>query len=72
MPLSATEKRLLNNATPGLKKAGLGDKLDDATTSKPGLVKQGVHVPNAAAAPTQAEFNALLTSLRNAGVLASS
>jgi hypothetical protein len=42
-----------------------------ATTGKRGAVKQGVHVPNAAAAPTQAEFNALLTSLRDAGVLAS-
>ena len=47
--------------------AELGDLLDK------GLPKaQGVHVPNAAAAPTQAEFNALLTSLRDAGVIASS
>lgn len=30
----------------------------------------GVAVANAAAAPTQAEFNALLTSLRNAGIIA--
>lgn len=31
---------------------------------------QGVAVPNAADAPTQAEFNALLTSLRNAKLIA--
>lgn len=35
-----------------------------------GGFKQGAAVPNAAAAPTQAEFNALLTSLRNAGLIA--
>lgn len=43
-----------------------------ATASKRGSVLQGVAVANAAGAnPTQAEFNALLTSLRNAGVIAS-
>lgn len=31
---------------------------------------KGVAVPNAAAAPTKAEFDALLTSLRNAGIIA--
>lgn len=72
MPLSPAQKKLLNNATPGLAKAKLGDMLDDAGAGKPGLVSRAVHVPNAAAAPTQAEFNALLTSLRNAGVIASS
>jgi len=73
MALSEANKKLLNNATPGLHKAGLGDMLDAATPTKPGLVSQGVHVPNAAGAnPTQAEFGALLTSLRNAGVIASS
>lgn len=40
-----------------------------ATTAVAGLVKQGVAVPNAVAAPTQAEFNALLASLRTAGVI---
>nr|DAG02140.1 MAG TPA: Head fiber protein [Siphoviridae sp. ctdd214] len=36
-------------------------------------VKQGVHVPDATGeAPTKEEFNALLTSLRNAGIIASS
>lgn len=43
-----------------------------ATTSQAGLVKQGAAVTDAAAAPTQEEFNALLTSLRNAGIIASS
>ena len=34
---------------------------------------QGVHVPDVAGeTPTKAEFNALLTSLRNAGIIASS
>ena len=67
MAISAIAKKLLNNLTPAAKTAKLGDLLDK------GLPKaQGVHVPNAAAAPTQAEFNALLTSLRNAGVIASS
>ena len=34
--------------------------------------RKGVHVPNSAAAPTKADFDALLTSLRNAGLLATS
>lgn len=42
----------------------------NATTSARGVVLQGVAVANSAAAPTQAEFNALLASLRTAGVLA--
>lgn len=40
-----------------------------ATTAVLGTVKKAVAVPNAAAAPTQAEFNALLAALRTAGVL---
>ena len=35
-----------------------------------GGVKQAAAVADAAAAPTKEEFNALLTSLRNAGILA--
>lgn len=42
----------------------------NATTSVRGVVLQGVAVANAAAAPTQAEYNALLASLRTAGVIA--
>lgn len=45
---------------------GLGDRLLALEARK------GVHVPNAVAAPTKAEFDALLTSLRNAGLLATS
>lgn len=43
----------------------------DATVADKSDATQGVAVANAAGAnPTQAEFNALLTSLRNAGVIA--
>lgn len=42
----------------------------NATTSVRGLVLQGVAVANAAAAPTQAEFNALVASLRGASLIA--
>ena len=41
-----------------------------ATTTTAGIVRQGVAVPNAVAAPTKAEFDALLASLRTAGVIA--
>jgi hypothetical protein len=42
-----------------------------ATASRPGTVLQGVAVAGAAGAnPTQAEYLALLTSLRNAGIIA--
>lgn len=41
-----------------------------ATTTTPGLVKQAAAVADAVAAPTQAEYNALLAALRAAGVLA--
>jgi len=45
----------------------VADAIDDAAN------KQGVAVANAAGAtPTKAEFDALLTSLRNAGVIAAS
>ncbi len=76
--LTTHEVDLLNRATPGTNRAKLGDKVSAlangtqaATTATAGVVKQGVSVPNAAGAnPTQAEFNALLTSLRNAGLIA--
>lgn len=48
------------------------DKDDQSLVKPDGTKMRGVHVPNAAAAPTQADFNALLTSLRNAGFLATS
>lgn len=43
-----------------------------ASSSVVGGVKQGAAVANAAAAPTQAEYNALLASLRAAGIIATS
>ena len=50
--------------------AGPSYELPAATAEALGGVKQGVAVSDAAAAPTQQEFNALLTSLRNAGIIA--
>lgn len=44
--------------------------LPAATTEVLGGVKMAAAVADAAAAPTQTEFNALLTSLRAAGILA--
>ena len=46
--------------------------LPAATTETLGGVKQAAAVADAAAAPTQGEFNALLASLRAAGILAAS
>jgi len=43
-----------------------------ATASVVGGVKQGAAVADAAAAPTQAEYNALLASLRAASIIATS
>lgn len=66
MALSAAVKKLLNNMTPGAKTAKLGDLMEKATA-------QGVAVADAAgAAPTAAEYKALLDSLRNAGIIAKS
>lgn len=42
-----------------------------ATAAAYGLVRRGVAVPNAVGAnPTKAEFDALLASLRTAGIIA--
>ena len=60
MALTPAQRKLLTNLNPGTAKAKLGDAFP----------KQGVAVPNAAAAPTQAEFNALLASLRAADLIA--
>ena len=51
--------------------AGPTYELPTATTKALGGVKQAAAVSDAAAAPTQEEFNALLKSLRDAGILAS-
>lgn len=50
--------------------AGASYTLPAATTAALGGVKMAAAVADAAAAPTQTEFNALLTSLRDAGILA--
>ena len=47
----------------------LSDLADNWDSSVP---KQGVAVADAASSPTKAEFNALLDSLRDAGVIATS
>ena len=45
----------------------------NATTAKAGLVKQAAAVAAAAGeAPTKAEFDSLLTALKNAGIMATS
>lgn len=61
--LTATRAKaiaMLNGLNLGAQKEKLGDA----------VMRQGVAVANAAAAPTKAEFDALLTSLRNAGLIA--
>lgn len=50
--------------------ATLTEAVLPATTAKAGTVKKGVAVANAVGAnPTKAEFDALLASLRTAGVI---
>lgn len=57
-------KELMNKATPGLADAELGDRVINLEN------RTGEAVADAAGAtPTAAEFNALLDSLRNAGLL---
>ena len=58
---------LLDSLNLGTKKAEVGKTIIALIEGK-----QGVAVPNVAAAPTKDEFNALLTSLRNAGIIAAS
>jgi len=81
MALTATVKKLLNNLNLGTQKAKLGDTLDTAlnaagvapavaTTAAAGIVKMATAQVDSAAAPTQAEFNALLAKLRVAGLMA--
>lgn len=75
MSLTTTEINLLNNATPGLARAKLGDKVDGlmdvATTTKAGLVLKGAAVANATdAASAITQLNALLASLRASGAIA--
>lgn len=82
--MALTEKQIydLNNMNVAAQNAGLGDLLNGgeggsyvlpaATTTTLGGVKQGAVVTDAAGENvTKAEFNALLTALRNAGIIAS-
>lgn len=74
MALTATAQKLLNRLSIAFAKEKVGDQLaaaaSAATTAKAGTVKMGVAVANAAGAnPTAAEYQALLDSLRNAGVI---
>lgn len=62
--LTAADKKLLNNLTPGAKVAKLGDKLNAVATP-------GAAVANATDAATAiTQLNALLASLRAKGVIA--
>lgn len=65
MTVIETAKKLLNKLNIGTNNHKVGDFLVGQAT------RQGVHVPDAADVPTQAEFNALLTSLRDADLIAS-
>ena len=65
--------KLTNLEVTGDLKASGTMNLPAATASKAGVVKQGVAVADAAStAPTAAEFKALLDSLRDAGIIATS
>lgn len=63
---------LLDSLNLGTKKAEVGKTIIALLEQADNGMSQGVAVPNAVAAPTKAEFDALLTSLRNAGVIAAS
>lgn len=56
---------LINDLNLGTSKEKAGDFLVAQAT------RTGAAVPNAVGAPTKAEFDALLISLRNAGIIAS-
>lgn len=64
MALIDDVKRILNSLNISARKVKAGDYLVQQATRK------GVAVPDISAAPTQADFNALLASLRNAGLIA--
>lgn len=74
MALTVTARKLLNKLNIGTSKAKLGDVLAagiaPATTTTAGVVKMAAAQADSAAAPTQAEFNALLAKLRASGALA--
>lgn len=66
--MSATDKKKLD----GIEESANKYILEAATTSALGGVKQAAAASDAAAAPTQEEYNGLLASLRAAGILAQS
>lgn len=73
--LAAGFLRMSADATVLLTPAGnaytlAGVQVQAATTTTYGTVKQSAFVPNAAAAPTKAEFDGLLAALKNAGLMA--
>lgn len=71
MALTDSVKKLINNMNPAARKAKLGDIVDELHNRN--ATAKGVAVADAeGAAPTAEEFNALLTSLRDAGVIAAS
>ena len=55
----------LNNLEQGVAAAGAA-----ATTAQAGVVKQIANIAQLSAAPTQADFNGLLTALHGAGIMA--
>lgn len=70
MQLSDEHKKLLDSTCPVLKRAKLGSMLSGMQIAG-GAMKQAEAVSDAAGeTPTAAEFNALLASLRAAGILA--
>lgn len=67
---NAGEGRLWVKVTGGIGNTGWVNVRQVANTTTFGLVKQAAAMADVAAAPTQAEFNALLQRLRNAGLMA--
>ena len=66
------DKRLLNNMTPGSKRAALGDRLITLEETVAELPRQAEAVADSeeATSPTTAQFNDLLSKLRASGVIA--
>lgn len=68
------DKRLLDNATPGLKRAGFGDRflVMEEKVAKAPVTATAIADSVEASSPTTAEFNALLAALRASGAIAAS
>lgn len=63
---------LLDGLNLGTKKAEVGKTIIALIEEADSGMTKGAAVPNAVAAPSKAEFDALLTSLRNGGIIAAS